>query len=224
MKIAKFEIQQKDYDYFNYLVKEGDYGVEMFNLWVGATLFKVKTSFEDGYTASLEVYTTQEDVLCSVYLYSPEGDEIDYLESDEGFLEEYEFEGYCSDEESYRLIVEVIPGTYADLTSLEERVRYWGEFRKDREEIARTAERMITALEKRLKEEGAELNDLDFSSPENLHTSIDEIDPTGQIRCEDFMDHSWEYAGQFGELEDDEFEDAQWRCLEVATQILRERF
>ena len=224
MKIATFKIKQKDYEYYNYLVKEGDYGVEMFNLWVGATLFKVKTSFEDGYTASLEVYTTQEDVLCSVYLYSPEGDEIDYLESDEGFLEEYEFEGYCSDEESYRLIVEVIPGTYADLTSLEERVRYWGEFRKDREEIAQTAERMITALEKRLKEEGAELNDLDFSSPENLHTSIDEIDPTGQIRCEDFMDHSWEYAGQFGELEDDEFEDAQWRCLEVATQILRERF
>lgn len=224
MKTAIMNIKQADYDYFNYLIEEGAHGVEVFNLPVDETLFEVKTSFEDGCTASLEVYTGQTDVLCSMYLYSPEGEELEFLESDEGFLEEYEFEGYCSDEESYRLIVEVIPGTYADLTSLEEKVRLWGDERYEREEIGRTADLMIKALEARLREECVLLSDLDFSSPVALHTSIDEVDPSGQIRCEDFMDHSWDYASRFGAIGETEFENAQWRCLEVAIKILQERF
>ena len=86
MKTAIMNMKQADYDYFNYLIEEGTHGVEVFNLPAGETLFEVKTSFEDGCTACLEVYTGQTDVLCSMYLYSPEGEELEFLESDAGFL------------------------------------------------------------------------------------------------------------------------------------------
>ena len=81
---------------------------------------------------------------------------------------------------------------------------------------------MIDALETRLREDGFSLNDLDVSSAMALHESIDEIDLIGQIRCENFMDCSWEYALQFGELGDPEFTNAQWECLEDAVVILQQ--
>ena len=224
MKVATLEIKQAEYDYFNYLVEEGTHGVEVFNLPTNETLFEAKASFEDGYTASLEVYTGEFDVLCSVYLYSPEGEELEFLESDAGFLEQYDFTLNHPNEVVYRVFLEPISGTYADLSQLEQRVRLWGDERYEREQIGRTAHQMIEALETRLKEECVLLSDLDFSSPEALHTSIDEVDPSGQIRCEDFMDHSWEFASRFGAIGETEFENAQWRCLEVATKILQEKF
>lgn len=224
MKVATLEIKQAEYDYFNYLVEGGTHGVEVFNLPTNETLFEAKASFEDGYTASLEVYTGEFDVLCSVYLYSPEGEELEFLESDAGFLEQYDFTLNHPNEVVYRVFLEPISGTYADLSQLEQRVHLWGDERYEREQIGRTAHQMIEALETRLKEECVLLSDLDFSSPEALHTSIDKIDPSGQIRCEDFMDHSWEFASRFGAIGETEFENAQWRCLEVATKILQEKF
>ena len=137
---------------------------------------------------------------------------------------QYEFTLDHPDEVVYQVFVEPIPGAYADLSQLEQRVRLWGDERYEREQIGCTARQMIDALETRLKEEGVLLTDLDFSSPETLHTSIDEMDPRGQIRCEDFMDHAWDYAGRFGAIGDREFVNAQWRCLEGATKILQEKF
>ena len=224
MKIATFKIKQEDYEYYNYLIQEGDYGVHLFNLWANNTLFEAEAYFGDGYKASLEVYTTEEDVLCSTLLYSPKGDVIASLESDEGILDEYVLVGDDSTPDLYQVSIEIISGTHADLTPLKQTVGNWGSDRCERERTAQAAWQMIRALETRLREEGIQLDELDVSSPENLHTSIDQIDPTGEIRCEDFMDHSWEYAGQYGELGDNEFVNAQWRCLEVATQMLREEF
>ena len=89
--------------------------------------------------------------------------------------------------------------------------------------LKQTAEKMVKTLMEVLEERDLSLDLLDTSSAENLLASIDDVaDPSGEVRCESFWDLAWDYAENFGELGDNEFINAQWRCVEEALLMIRE--
>jgi len=45
----------------------------------------------------------------------------------------------------------------------------------------------------------------------------------GEVRCEHFADLAWTYAGQFGPLESEGFEQARWDCIIAAIREVNRR-
>lgn len=88
--------------------------------------------------------------------------------------------------------------------------------------VKETSERMVKSLIEVSKTEGYDLNLLDCSSSSSLLSSIDDNwDSSGQVRCENFCDEAWEYSAQFGNLGDNDFENAQHRCIDCAIKLLK---
>jgi len=89
-----------------------------------------------------------------------------------------------------------------------------------------TVQNMVDSLIEKAEEIGVDLSELDYSgSYGKTVNSIDDLmDQTGEIRCENFCDLAWEYAGQFGEFAGDKFEGKRWECTEAAVKELKRRF
>lgn len=98
------EILKQEYEKINNYLKHGT-DINALNLKRDSTLFSKKVTFENGYYAVLEVFTGEENVMATVYLYDSKGNDITYIESDSGIDDYYSFEEYSSE---YRLNIKII--------------------------------------------------------------------------------------------------------------------
>ena len=57
----------------------------------------------------------------------------------------------------------------------------------------------------------------------NVHEIDDVTDHCGEVRCEHFADHGWEYALQFGEFGGNAFDQAQGRAVTAAWEEFKRR-
>lgn len=89
--IAVTKLKQKEFDEMNLYLKDG-YDLKKHNLCEDETLLSVKANFENGYEGIVEVFTGEESVMATAYLYDNEGNDITCIESDEGLDTEYTFE------------------------------------------------------------------------------------------------------------------------------------
>lgn len=83
-------------------------------------------------------------------------------------------------------------------------------------------EKMIISIEKIAQEKNVSLKGINLENWENF---LDEnLDTTGQIRCENFADIAWNYAIQFGEFGGDEFDKKRYSCIEKAVKKLEKKY
>lgn len=68
------------------------------------------------------------------------------------------------------------------------------------------------------------LNALKGLTIDNFNVLLDDtFDDGGETRTERFTDLAWDYSLQFGKLESKGMEDAQWKCITRAIQIVQHR-
>ena len=81
---------------------------------------------------------------------------------------------------------------------------------------------MVSNIENKFEEEELELKECDFSSVSAFLNSLDDVLLDGGIfRCEGFIDIAIPYALNFGRIESEKFEEAQWECIEEAYRELK---
>lgn len=109
---TNLKIKKSKFDLLLGLLKEGNsikkanemYGT---NLGEEEDIFSKIAYFEDGSYTELLVYTGAESIMCSLYLYK--GDEVEYVECDEGFVGDYKFE---LNGESYNVCISAIDNEF----------------------------------------------------------------------------------------------------------------
>lgn len=89
--VVVVKLDKKVFDEMNLYLKDGS-DLNIHNLEKDATLLSLKAKFEDGYEAIVEVFTGTESVMSTAYLYDDKGNDVKYIECDEGLDVQYEFE------------------------------------------------------------------------------------------------------------------------------------
>lgn len=85
--------------------------------------------------------------------------------------------------------------------------------------------KMVLSLKEKAYNDDIDLKVLDYTDASAMLNSIDdEFLDGGETRCENFTDVAWEYSQTKGELGDSNFQNAQWECIELAYQKLKEEF
>lgn len=91
-----------------------------------------------------------------------------------------------------------------------------------KKEFDMVVNKMVRSIKEKIKEKNLTLKDFDFSSSNAFLESIDNnLDQSGEIRCENFCDIAWQYAENFGELESPKFEESKWLCIDAAIELLK---
>ena len=84
---------------------------------------------------------------------------------------------------------------------------------------------MIDSLESEFYRNKLKVSDLNFNSASDMLNSIDDILlDGGEFICERFTDLAHEFAFDFGDMESEEFEDAKWKCIELAYSVLKKKY
>ena len=94
--------------------------------------------------------------------------------------------------------------------------------RKAGDGIEEAARKMADNLMNYARKNGVDISGVTLK---NFNTYLDDqFDDGGEARCERFLDLGDEYAMQFGDLETKSFDDAKWKCITRAIQIVRQEF
>ena len=81
-----------------------------------------------------------------------------------------------------------------------------------------TVQKMVESLRRYAAENNKSLTGITIL---DFNTFLDDLfEDGGETRCERFVDLAWEYAGQFGPLDSDGFNRAQWECIKKAVHEL----
>lgn len=88
---ATAKISKEEFEEMNLYLKDGN-DLKTHYLEEDATLLSLKAKFENGFEGIIEVFTGAESVMSTAYLYDNEGNDITYIECDEGLDIEYVFE------------------------------------------------------------------------------------------------------------------------------------
>lgn len=88
MDIVVIKIPKNDFEKINEYLECGDLKA----LWLdkNSDIISLFAKFDDEHTANLHVYTEDENILCSIYLYDKENKNVDIIESDSGIDSLYE--------------------------------------------------------------------------------------------------------------------------------------
>lgn len=84
---------------------------------------------------------------------------------------------------------------------------------------------MVSSLETEFNKKKIILSSLNFNSESEMLNSMDELLlDGGEFRCERFTNLTHEFAFNFGDIESEEFEDAKWKCIELAYSVLKKKY
>jgi hypothetical protein len=88
-----------------------------------------------------------------------------------------------------------------------------------------TVKEMVNAIQEYATNKGIDLTN---KIPDDVNRFDDVFQDGGEGRCEHFVDLTWGYASQFGEMEDygkdGGFEDHVWLCIDSAMKKLQKRW
>lgn len=94
-----------------------------------------------------------------------------------------------------------------------------------KKQLIEVVKNMINSLESECDKKDLLLSELNFDSASSMLSSMDDILlDGGEFRCERFTDLTHEFAFNFGEMESEEFEEAKWKCIELAYDVLKKKY
>lgn len=100
---AIVEINKNEFDEMNKYLADGN-DLSSCNLEKDSMLLSLTGTFDNQYKAIIEVFTGDDSVMATAYLYNQEGECVEYIETDSCLDEEYTFE---YDNSKYTLVLEV---------------------------------------------------------------------------------------------------------------------
>lgn len=86
--------------------------------------------------------------------------------------------------------------------------------------LEKTVAEMVRCLKYEAEEFGIKEEDIRrLFAKEDVNSLDDLFGDGGEVRCENFVDLSWDYALQFGEFDSLEFHHAQWDAVSKAMEV-----
>lgn len=98
------KINRNEFDEMNKYLADGN-DLTVHSLEQEATLLSLSANFDDQYKSVIEIFTGQESVMATAYLYNQEDECVEFIESDGGLDNEYTFE---FNDSKYTLLLEVV--------------------------------------------------------------------------------------------------------------------
>lgn len=100
---AILKISKNEFDEVNKYLADGN-DLKVYDLEKDSTLLSLTATFDNLYKAIVEVFTGEESVMATAYLYNQEGECVEYIESDECLDTQYNFD---FDDNKYTLALEI---------------------------------------------------------------------------------------------------------------------